>query len=158
MLTSVFSTIHDINASASNLNSDLQKISEWVFKWKMPFNSHPTKQAQEVIFSRKMMKPSHAWAKFNNLPVQNASPQKKLHKILDENLWVSSEIKMFPSWHSDVVTTLSQHYWWRCHNIVARSKVRVVPTSVSDVMTTPQSDIVKTFPQRCYNVATRLTR
>ena len=84
--------------------------------------------------------------------------KKNLHKILDENLWVSSEIKMFPSWHSDVVTTLSQHYWWRCHNIVARSKVRVVPTSVSDVMTTPQSDIVKTLPQRCYNVATRLTR
>ena len=30
--TSIFSTIHDINYSASNLNSDLQKISEWAFK------------------------------------------------------------------------------------------------------------------------------
>ena len=30
--TSIFSTIHDSNTSASNLNSDLQKISEWAFK------------------------------------------------------------------------------------------------------------------------------
>ena len=49
--TSIFSTIHDINYSASNLNSDLQKTSEWAFKWKMSFNPDPTKQAQEVIFS-----------------------------------------------------------------------------------------------------------
>ena len=49
--TSIFSTIHDINYSASNLNSNLQKISEWVFKWKMSFNLGPTKQVQEVIFS-----------------------------------------------------------------------------------------------------------
>ena len=30
--TSVFSTIRDINYSASNFNSDLQTISEWAFK------------------------------------------------------------------------------------------------------------------------------
>ena len=30
--TSIFSTIHDINSSASNLNSDFQKISEWAFR------------------------------------------------------------------------------------------------------------------------------
>ena len=51
--TSVFLTIHDSNTSASNLNSDLQKISEWAFKWKMSFNPDPTKQAQEVIFFSK---------------------------------------------------------------------------------------------------------
>ena len=49
--TSIFSTIQDINYSASNLNSNLQKISEWAFKWKRSFNPDPTKQAQEVIFS-----------------------------------------------------------------------------------------------------------
>ena len=57
--TSIFSTVHDINYSASNLNSDLQKISVWAFKWKMSFNPDPTKQAQKVLFSRKMVKPSH---------------------------------------------------------------------------------------------------
>ena len=84
--TSISSTIHDINYSASNLNSDIQKISEWAFKWKMSFNPDPIKQAQEVIFSQKMIKPSHPLIKFNNLPVQNASSQKHVGKILDEKL------------------------------------------------------------------------
>ena len=57
--TSIFSTIHDNNSSASNLNSDHQKISEWAFKWKMSFNPDTTKQDQEVVFSQKMIKISH---------------------------------------------------------------------------------------------------
>ena len=91
--TFIFSTIHDINYSASNLNPDLQKISEWVFKWKMSINPDPTKQAQEVVFSRKMIKPSHPLIKLNNLPVQNASSQKLLGLILDEKLNFESHLK-----------------------------------------------------------------
>ena len=45
----------------------------------------------------------------------------------------------------------------RCHNVVARSKIRVVPTSLSDVVTTSLSDVAKTLPKRCYNVATTLS-
>ena len=89
--TSIFSTIHDINYSASKLNSDLQKISEWAFKWNISFNPDPTKQAQEVIFSRKMISPSHPLIKLNNLPVQNASSQKHLGMILDEKLNFESQ-------------------------------------------------------------------
>ena len=62
-----------------------------------------------------------------------------------------------PNWHSDVVTTLSQRRCSRCHNVVARLKMRVVPTSVSDVVTTLLSDVIKTLPQRCCNVATTLS-
>ena len=54
--TSLFSVIHDINISAGELNEDLKKISEWAFQWKMIFNPDATKQAQEVIFSRKIKK------------------------------------------------------------------------------------------------------
>ena len=32
--------------------------------------------------------------------------------------------------------------------------MRVVPTSVSNVVTTSLSDVIKTLPQRCCNVAT----
>ena len=91
--TSIFSTIHDSNTSASNLNSDLQKISEWAFKWKMSFNPDPIKQAQEVIFSRKLIKPRHSLIKFNNIPVQNASSQKHLGLIFDEKLNFESHLK-----------------------------------------------------------------
>ena len=55
--TSIFSTVYNINISTSNLNSDLRKVSEWAFKWKRFFNSDPAKQAQEVIFSQKLIKP-----------------------------------------------------------------------------------------------------
>ena len=55
--TSLFSTEYDPNHSAKVLNDDLNKISEWAYKWRMLFNSDLTKQAQEVIFSRKNIIP-----------------------------------------------------------------------------------------------------
>ena len=33
--TSLFSMVHDINKSAKDLKSDLEKISQWAFQWKM---------------------------------------------------------------------------------------------------------------------------
>ena len=55
--TSLFSTEYDPNHSAKVLNDDLNKISEWAYKWRMLFNPDLTKQAQEVIFSRKNIIP-----------------------------------------------------------------------------------------------------
>ena len=46
--TSLFSVVHDIDASANDLNHDLEKISEWVFQWKTKFNPDPDGQAQEI--------------------------------------------------------------------------------------------------------------
>ena len=40
------------------LTKDLERISKWATKWKMNFNLDTTKQAQEVIFSRKLKKGS----------------------------------------------------------------------------------------------------
>ena len=54
--TSISSTVYSTNKTADSLNNDLQKISEWAYKWKMSFNPDPTKQAQEVISSRKLKK------------------------------------------------------------------------------------------------------
>ena len=50
---SLFSVIHDIQTSAKNLNKDFERISQWATQRKMNFNPDTTKQAQEVIFSRK---------------------------------------------------------------------------------------------------------
>ena len=52
--TSLFNVVHDINTSASKLNSHLEMVSNWAFQWKMSFNLNPSKQVQEVIFSRKL--------------------------------------------------------------------------------------------------------
>ena len=67
--TSLFPVVHDSNISANELNNDLQKISEWAYKWKMPFNPNLNKQAQDVIFSRKLNKPSHPKIVFNSAPI-----------------------------------------------------------------------------------------
>ena len=57
--TSLFSTVHDPDISASKLESDLKKISCWAYKGKITFNLDHSKQAQEVIFSGKNVTVSH---------------------------------------------------------------------------------------------------
>ena len=51
--TSLFSVVHDITTSSCDLNYDLIRVREWAFQWKMRFNPELSKQAQEVIFTRK---------------------------------------------------------------------------------------------------------
>ena len=51
--TSLFSEVNDKSNSNTQLNTDLAKISKWVFQWKMSFNPDPNKQAIEVCFSNK---------------------------------------------------------------------------------------------------------
>ena len=53
---SLFSVVQNINSATNDLNTDLIKISDWAFQWKMMLNPDPKKQTQEVIFSRKINK------------------------------------------------------------------------------------------------------
>ena len=48
---SLFCTVHNLLLSAEIMNNDLIKISECAYQWKIPFNSDPTKQEQDVIFT-----------------------------------------------------------------------------------------------------------
>ena len=84
--TSLFSVVQDITLSAKNLNDDLKKINKWAFQWKMSFNPDPNKQAQEVIFSRKLNKPNHPSLNFNNTVVIQSTNHKHLGMILDTKL------------------------------------------------------------------------
>ena len=56
--TSLFSVVHDISTSASDISNALTLIFNWAFQCKMSFNPDPSKQAQGIIFSRKKMKSS----------------------------------------------------------------------------------------------------
>ena len=71
--TSLFSTVCEPNISASQLDSDLKRISHWAYKWKMNFNPDLSKQAQEVIFSIKIVKVSHPSITFNTAPVAHTA-------------------------------------------------------------------------------------
>ena len=44
--TCLFSIVNCVTTSASTLNSDLLKIQNWAYQWKMSFNPDRTKQAQ----------------------------------------------------------------------------------------------------------------
>ena len=62
--TSLFSVIFDL--SAKNLNNDLNRINNWALQWKMSFNPDPNKQAQQVLFLRKIQKSSQLSLIFDN--------------------------------------------------------------------------------------------
>ena len=91
--TSLFSKVLDVNESAKTLNTDLEKINQWAFQWKMQFNPDPNKQANEVIFSRKMNNNlSYPPAKFNGNNITKGSDQKHLGVVLDSKLDFNTHI------------------------------------------------------------------
>ena len=51
--TSIFSVLKDNDRDTAILSEDLNLISNWDFRWKMSFNSDPSKQAKEIVFSKK---------------------------------------------------------------------------------------------------------
>ena len=90
---SIFSLVDDVNVSVTQLNDDLLKISKWAYQWKMSFNPDVSKQAQEVVFSRKSHKLAHPPVLFNNVPVKRCSIQKHLGIHLDEKLHFNHHLK-----------------------------------------------------------------
>ena len=88
----LFSVIRNKHLSAQNLNEDL-KIIYWVFQWKMSFNPDPSKQAQKVIFSRKLQKFFYPPLHFNNMAVTQSTTQKHLGMILDVKLDFQGHLK-----------------------------------------------------------------
>ena len=91
--TSLFSVVHDINTSAAELNSDLNKINDWAFQWKMTFNPDRSKQAQEIIFNRRLKKATHPPLLFSNNNVSQINSQKHLGVILDVKLTFEEHLK-----------------------------------------------------------------
>ena len=64
--TSLFSIVRDINPSTTHLNNNLRKINNGP----MESEFDRSKQAQGVIFFRKLQKISHPSPYFNNNPIE----------------------------------------------------------------------------------------
>ena len=92
--TSTFSIVHNIVSSTKQITDDLKMISDWVYQWKVPFNSCVSKLAQKVIFSRKSFKVDHALVTFSNSPVAHTLYQKHLGLYLDQKLDFNNHIKV----------------------------------------------------------------
>ena len=87
--------VHDINTSASDLNEDLEKISNWGFQSEMNFNPDPNMQAQEIIFSRNKTASQHPVVHFDNRPVKSTQIHKHLGMMFDSNLSYEHHVKSF---------------------------------------------------------------
>ena len=92
--TSLFSVVHNRGSSAAELDDDSAKIRHWEQQWKMNFNPDPCKQAQEVVFSRKVNKDYHPPLTFNNSIVHQATSQKHLGIILHNCLSFEEHLRL----------------------------------------------------------------
>ena len=111
------------------LNKDLEAITNWGTQWKMVFNPDLTKQAVEVLFSKKRKPTQLDELSFNNIPVKKVSETKHLGMILDSKLKFTTHIeekikkarqelgvmKWIKKWVT--IETLEQYYksWVRPH-------------------------------------------
>ena len=75
--TTLFSKVIDPNATTNQINNDLHNMS---------FNPDTSKQAQELVFSRKIKITVHTQFVFSNNPVHENSTQKHLGMLLDFKL------------------------------------------------------------------------
>ena len=75
---------------ADQLDKDLKQISDWAYKWKMIFNPDLSKEAQEVIFSRKTNKISNPTTTFNTVPVACTKTCQNYVKIMSKTSWFVS--------------------------------------------------------------------
>ena len=91
--TSLFSIVKDPFLSAAELNHDLKLIELWAYEWKMSFNPDPTKQAIEVLFSRKKRVINHPPLFFNNIVVSSQEDHKHLGVTLDRTLSFAKHIR-----------------------------------------------------------------
>ena len=91
--TSLFSVMLDSLKSLTLLNSDLRLIMKWAVQWKMSFNPDPSKQAVEIIFSKKINTSQHPALIFNNDVVCSKDSHKHLGMVLDKKLTFNHHLK-----------------------------------------------------------------
>ena len=80
---SLFFVVHDITISSCDLNYDLNRVREWAFQWNMSLNPEPSKQAQEVILTRKPQKSYYPY-----YILMTFSSKKLASKSILERFWI----------------------------------------------------------------------
>ena len=91
--SSLFTVVNGIDDTQVKIGKDLSGINTWAYQWKMIFNPDITKQAEEVIFSVKNIKPIHPALTLNNVPVARVEHTKHLGVYVDSRLNFSKHIR-----------------------------------------------------------------
>ena len=79
--TSLFSAVTNHTQSGVDFNTDLRKISQWVFQFKMNWNLALTKQSQELLFFNKSQNTNSSLLFFKQNPTSQATFQKHLQSF-----------------------------------------------------------------------------
>ena len=85
--------MNGINDIQGKIEKNLSSINISTYQWKMIFTPDITKQAKEVIFSVKNIKPIHPTLTFNNVPFARVEHTKHLGVYLDNCLNFSKHIR-----------------------------------------------------------------
>ena len=88
---------------------------DWAFRCKMTFNADCSKQAQEIIFSRKLKKTVHPPLLFNNNYVSQVNSQKHLGVILYIKLTFEEYLKNVLNKTNKAIVLL-----WKLFNLLPR--------------------------------------
>ena len=80
-------------SSTEDLNNDLKNITEWAHQWKMLFNPDMTKQAVEVVFSKKVLATQFEQLDFNGIPSKQQDETLHLGLMMDRKLNFESHIE-----------------------------------------------------------------
>ena len=72
--------------TTTGLEQDLRKKTNLANQWRMEFNPDNSKQAVEVVFSKKNNKSSIKPLTFNGIPVMAVDKTKHLGMLLDQRL------------------------------------------------------------------------
>lgn len=92
MIHLFFSIVTNHDTSTNELNHDLELISNWTYKWKMIFNPDATKQAVEMIFSRKRNAAEHSNIYLNSSEIMTFYVHKHLGLVLESKLTFTSHV------------------------------------------------------------------
>ena len=90
--TSIFSVMID-NIREILQHYDLNLVSKWADRWKMSFNPDPSKQAKEIVFSKKRSTTQLPDLIFNNNIISRVDSHKHLGMILDSKLRFNYHLK-----------------------------------------------------------------
>ena len=91
--TSIFSVMTDNIRDSATFNYDLNLVSKWADRWKMSFNPDSSKQAKEIVFSKKRSTTQLPDLIFNNNIISRVDSHKHLGMILDSKLRFNYHLK-----------------------------------------------------------------
>ena len=140
--TPPFSIVHDQNGTANDLNNDLAKINDCAYQWKINFSPDPFKQAQEVLFSRKIESKNHPCLQFNNNPVNQRLLRKHLGRYLDQELDFLEHLKNIEAKVNNLTALL-----WKLQTIPPRPTL----LTIYKAFIRPHLDYGDTIYDQAYN-------